>query len=305
MDPEILPIAVGASFLCMCMAAIFAARAYLASRALAAEEAARTAEVADREDANAAAAQGVRFGALAQVLRPKTVEELTDLRRRLARAGMRSQEAVDLFSVARTIAMMVGGGLFVLTLITAGLGAGTLFLGSLQLGLGFMGPILWLRIRTGARQDKLARSLPPTLDLLVTCMEAGLNLEQAMDRVARETSYSDPEMAEELSVVVGELRAGLSVSATFKKLADRVTSDDIRNLTNVIIQSAALGAALGRTLREYASGARRRRELDLEESAGKVTAGLTIPLTLCLLPAIILTMLGPAIVLIARSLGGT
>jgi tight adherence protein C len=305
MDPEILPIAVGVSFLCMSMAAIFAARAYLAGRAQAAEEAERVAELTAREDAHAASAQGIRFGALAGVMRPKTVDELTDLRRRLARAGLRSQEAVDLFSVARAIAMMVGLGLFLLVVLGGGLGAGTLFMGSLLMGLGFYSPILWLRMRTTTRQDKLSRSLPPTLDLLVTCMEAGLNLEQAMDRVARETSYSDPEMAEELSVVVGELRAGLSVAGSFKKFADRVTSDDIRNLTNVIIQSAALGAALGRTLREYATSARRRRELDLEESAGKVTAGLTLPLTLCLLPAIILSMLGPAIVLIVRSMAGT
>jgi tight adherence protein C len=133
-------------------------------------------------------------------------------------------------------------------------------------------------------------------------MEAGLGLEQALARVAGEIGFSDPEMAEELSVVVGEMRAGLSVGDAFRKLADRVTADEVRNLTNVIVQSATLGAALGRTLREYSASARRRRVLALEESAGKVAAGLTLPLTMCLLPSAILAMLGPAVVIIIRTL---
>ena len=123
-----------------------------------------------------------------------------------------------------------------------------------------------------------------------------------MARVAEEIDFSDPEMSEELSVVIGEMRAGLTTASAFKKLSDRVTSDEVRNLTNVIIQSATLGAALGRTLREYASSARRKRELALEELAGKVTAGLTLPLTLCLLPSAVIAMLGPAVVIVINSL---
>jgi len=135
-------------------------------------------------------------------------------------------------------------------------------------------------------------------------MEAGLGLEQALARVAAEIGFSDPEMSEELAVVVGEIRAGLSISASFKKLADRVTSDELRNMSNVVIQSAALGASLGPTLREYAASARRRRELALEESAGKVTAGLTLPLTLCLLPSAVIAILGPAVVMVLNSMFG-
>ncbi|MEZ4464158.1 MAG: type II secretion system F family protein [bacterium] len=304
MDPEVLPIAVGVAFLCMCMAVIFAARAFLAGRAQAAEEAEERAAAGAREDASAAAASGMRFGAMANVMRPKTLDELTETRKRLARAGMRSQGGRrSLLGHPPALSARRHRPLPVLP-HRGGPHRGTLIFGALLIGLGFYGPQLWLRMRTSARQEKLARSLPPTLDLLVTCMEAGLNLEQAMDRVAREVDYSDPEMAEELAVVVGELRAGLSISAAFKKFADRVVSDEIRNLTNVIIQSASMGASLGRTLREYSSSARRRRELGLEEKAGKVTAGLTLPLTLCLLPSIILAMLGPAVVLIVRSMFG-
>ena len=239
---------------------------------------------------------------LTSFMRPKTVDELSSLRRRLARAGLRSDEAVDLISLGRTLALIAGVGLGIIIMLVTVFSAGGLLLGSALLAFGFYGPMAWLNIITNARQEKLNYSLPPTLDLLVTCMEAGLGLEQALARVAGETSFSDPEMADELTVVVGELKAGLSTGEAFKKLADRVTSDEIQTLTNVIVQSASLGAALGNTLREYAASARRRRELALEEAAGKVTAGLVLPLTMCLLPSAVIAMLGPAVIIVIRTL---
>ena len=304
MDPQLLMIALAVSSLLMCMAAIFAGRAFYAARLEALQDRERIAADSQAEDANAAQRRGMAVGLFASALRPKTMDELGELRRALARAGLRTPEAVDRFSALRITWLLGSLAVFIMLVLTMGAGGGLLIFGSLLAALGLYGPNLWLRVKTSARQEKLARSLPPTLDLLVTCMEAGLNLEQAMDRVAQESGYSDPEMAEELSVVVAELRAGLTISASFRKLGDRITSDEMRNLTNIIIQSATMGASLGRTLREYASSARRRRELGLEESAGKVTAGLTLPLCLCLLPAIILAMLGPAIVIIARSVFG-
>lgn len=304
MDPELLPIALVVSSLLMCMAAVFAGRAFYVARQHAKADKDRMEAESAAEDAHAEERRGVRIGALAGALRPSTVDELSALRRQLARAGLRGPEAVDRFAAMRVTSLLGAVAFFILILLLGGFGGGTLILGALLAGLGLYGPNLWLRAKISTRQEKLARSLPPTLDLLVTCMEAGLNLEQAMERVAQETGFSDPEMAEELAVVVAELRAGLSVAGAFRKLGDRITTDEMRNLTNIIIQSASMGASLGRTLREYASSARRRRELGLEETAGKVTAGLTLPLCLCLLPATILAMLGPAIVIIARSVFG-
>lgn len=240
-----------------------------------------------------------RFSALADLTRPKTLAELSELRRRLARAGMRSENSVELFSLGKAISLIVGvllGFVFVM-----GEGEGMeMLLGALAMALGYFAPEMWLRNRTEQRQQAITDALPPTIDLLVTCMEAGLGLEQAIARVSREVSHSDPEMSEELGIVVGEIRAGLGVPESFRKLADRVTSDDMKNLAQVVGQAAQLGAALGRTMREYAISARRRRTLALEETAGKITARLTLPLTLCLMPAALIIMLGPAIVMIFR-----
>jgi tight adherence protein C len=156
------------------------------------------------------------------------------------------------------------------------------------------------------RQDAITEALPPTLDLLVTCMEAGLNLEQAIAAWRARSSLSDPEMSEELSVVVGEMRAGLR-RARDHSASSLIASPRTTCATwhQVVIQSPpssarrsaapcastppAPAAAAARPGRERRQGDR----------------GLTLPLTLCLLPAIILSMLGPAIVLIVRSMAGT
>ncbi len=302
MDPETLKLAVIASGAATLLTVMLACRAFFRGREARLEAAEEAAKAIAEADAHAGEVQGLaRFRGLASVMRPKTVEELSEMRRELARAGMRANDAVAFYSALRAIAMLAGGGLFFLLVVGTALDPAALLLGSVVLGFAFLGPKWWLRMQVKARQEALNRSLPPTLDLLVTCMEAGLGLEQAIARVAAEIGYSDPEMSEELAVVVGEMRAGLSVGATFKKLADRVTSDEVRNMSNVIIQSATLGASLGRTLREYASSSRRRRELALEEMAGKVTAGLTLPLTLCLLPSAVIAILGPAVVMVMNS----
>lgn len=295
MDPTTLMLATGACALAMCITVAFAVRAFLAGRAAEDDGPAPEAERMAEPD-------GRRFTGIARLMRPDSPAELSLLRSKLAQAGLRSPDAIDLFGVTRGISMLVGVGLFLVLASSTGFGAGGMFLGTMVLTAAAFGPKVWLNLKAQTRQEALALSLPPTLDLLVTCMEAGLGLEQALSRVANEIDRSDPEMAEELSVVVGELSAGLSTGAAFRKLSERVTSDELRNLSNVIVQSSSLGASLGRTLREYASSARRRRELTLEEVAGKVTAGLTLPLTLCLLPSAVLAMLGPAVVIIAETL---
>ena len=302
-DPLLLKLATVAAATAALTTVVLAVRAFFNERQRRTAEADRVAEAAEEADIFASQQQGIlRLDGLAAVMRPKTVEEMSMLRRELSRAGMRANDAVSFFSVVRSISMLSGASLFLLLVIGGGFTPGSLFLGAATLLLGLMGPNWWLRGRIKKRQEALARSLPSTLDLLVTCMEAGLGLEQALARVSAEIGFSDPEIAEELSVVIGEMRAGLSTAASFKKLADRVTSDEVRNMSNVIVQSSTLGASLGRTLREYAASARRRRELALEEVAGKITAGLTLPLCLCLLPSAMIAMLGPAVVIVMNSL---
>ncbi len=301
MDASALKYAFFAAAAATALAVIVAVNAVLRARTLKDDETRERDPEVGRELTDPVARVGPqgRFAALAEFTRPKTLAELSELRRRLARGGLRSENAVELYSIGRTVSLLIGaviGALFALG-DSEGMGMMT---AAVAMALGYFAPEIWLRNRTETRQMAITEALPPTLDLLVTCMEAGLGLEQAIARVSREVSHSDPEMSEELQIVVGEIRAGLGVPESFRKLADRVTSDDMRNLAQVVGQAAQLGAALGRTMREYAISARRRRSLSLEETAGKITARLTLPLTLCLMPAALIVMLGPAVVMIMR-----
>jgi tight adherence protein C len=282
MTPETLQLAFGAAAFATALSVIVAVQAVLRARAEAIADDDEPAPDArtETDPVRRVAPQG-RLAALAELTRPKSLAELSELRRRLARAGLRSENAVEIFSIARAVSLIVGVSLGALLMFTGEDGS-EMLMAALCMALGYYAPEGWLKGRIEARQSAITEALPPTIDLLVTCMEAGLGLEQAIARVSREVSHSDPEMSEELGIVVGEIRAGL------------------RNLAQVVGQAAQLGAALGRTMREYAISARRRRTLALEETAGKITARLTLPLTLCLMPAALIIMLGPAIVMIFR-----
>ncbi len=294
--------AAGAAALATGIAVVSACRAFLRWRTEAKTIAQLPEELTPEDDGGALLedSESTRYGAFGRAFRPTEVEELTALRRRLAQAGRRGEAEVEIYSAIRAGGMLVGALFFLLLIVALG-GKGLLF-GGLILGAAFFGPVWWLRAKISGRQQRLNLALPSALDLLVTCMEAGLSLEHALARVAGEMGISQPEMADELTIVVGEVRTGLSVSASFRNLASRVTSDEMRSLCTVIIQSSGLGAPLGRALREYAASARRRRMLALDETAGRITAGLTLPLTLCLLPAAILAILGPAVVMISKTI---
>lgn len=240
----------------------------------------------------------VRLGGLAQLLRSDDAEELSEVKHLLQLAGRRRPEDIELFYVWRATMLLCAVTLSGLWIYSGGqlLYASLITLAALLL------PKRLLIARGERRQEEIRQSLPHTLDLIITCMEAGLNLEQAIERVNREIYVSDPELADELKVVLQELNAGLSLGAAFKKLSQRVSSEELKNLCNIVIQSISLGASLGRAMREYAASGRRKRELKLEEEAGRVTARLTLPLTLCLLPSAMLAMLAPAVVTILESL---
>jgi tight adherence protein C len=299
MDQSTLQIALVVSVLAMILSIRLAVNIFFKNRALSElEEEELQEELLDQS-------QGMRlsrFNQLADMMKPKDQDELNALKKDLTLAGFRKDEELDLYNSARSVLMVLGILVLMLTLVLQGIEGDALLYSLVFTILAFFAPKWWLNTKIKARQESIALSLPPTLDLLVTCMEAGLNLDQAIDRVSREIEESDPELADELIVTIKELNAGLSLSAAFRKLSERVSSDDIKNLCNAIIQSASLGASLGRAMREYAAAARRRRELSLEESAGKVTAGLTLPLTLCLLPSAMLSMLAPAVVSIVQTI---
>jgi len=234
-------------------------------------------------------------------LRPTSQAELEQLGTLLMNAGRRSRDAIDRFCEERVLVILVSMALALLA--SAGVGGllGLLFaMGALLLGI--VGPSRLLAMRAADRREAVARSLPPAVDLLTTCIEAGLSLEQALARVGREIASHSPVLAEELATTSSELEAGVSLPDALRRMARRVGLDDLSALCGVIAQAHGLGAPIGATLREYAQSSRRSRMSMLEERAGKLAAQLTIPLAVCLLPAAMLIIIGPAVVQLVRAL---
>ena len=234
-------------------------------------------------------------------LRPTNVDELHGLETQLLMAGRRSREAIDQFCEERIDAVLGGIAMaLVAGAVVGGLTGFALAMGSLVLGL--LGPRKLLAVRGVERREAVATALPGAIDLLTTCIDAGLSLEHALTRVARELTATAPVLAGELATTARELDAGVSLADGLRRLSRRVGLDDLSALCGVLAQAHGLGAPIGNTLREFAASSRRARTGMLEERAGKLAAQLTLPLAACLMPAAMLVILGPAALQLVRAL---
>jgi tight adherence protein C len=145
------------------------------------------------------------------------------------------------------------------------------------------------------RIKKLRDGFPDALDLLVVCVESGLGLTAAIQRVADELGVSHEELAMELSLVSAETRAGMERSKALRNLAERSGLDDIRGLVSMLIQAMRFGTSIADTLRVYSEEFRDRRMQKAEEQAAKIGTKLLFPLVFCLFPSFFLVAIGPAI----------
>jgi tight adherence protein C len=151
------------------------------------------------------------------------------------------------------------------------------------------------------RQAKIRRGLPDVLDLLIICIEAGLSMDQACARTAEELVRAQPELCDELGLVVLEQRAGRPRADAWKHLSERTDVDVIRNLVSMLIQSEQFGTSVAKTLRTHSDTLRTKRVQQVEEAAAKTTIKLVFPLVFCIFPSLFLVTLGPAAILMADS----
>jgi len=178
---------------------------------------------------------------------------------------------------------------------------GPFFVYLMALGVGFLGPDFWLGKKISARQRRITRGLPDVLDLLVICMEAGLSLDQATARSAVELEKSQPELCDELGVVVLEQRAGRARSEAWKHMADRTGVESLKNLVSMLVQTEQFGTSVAKMLRVHADTLRTQRVQMIEELAAKTSVKLVFPLVLFIFPALFLVTLGPAAIVMMDS----
>lgn len=145
------------------------------------------------------------------------------------------------------------------------------------------------------RKRKLRNAFPDALDLLIVCVEAGMGLNPALQRVADELEVSHPELAAEFALVTVEIRAGIDRVESLKNLAKRTGLEDIDGMVSLLAQSMRFGTSVAETLRVYSEDFRDKRMQAAEEEAAKVGTKMIFPMVLFLFPAFFVIAIGPAI----------
>jgi tight adherence protein C len=225
----------------------------------------------------------------------------SEVRQFLLQAGYVDPNAVAIYWATRVILAMgfVAGAIFVLPLLgvtTLQVLMAIVWLG----GIGWIGPVFYVRSRLKARQKELQKAMPDMLDMLVVCVEAGLGLNQALVRVADEIDHVSLVMSEQLALVNLEMRAGTPRDEALKNLADRTGLLDMKSLVSMLIQTDRFGTSVADALRVHSDTMRTKRRQRAEEAAAKTTIKLIFPLVLFVFPAMFVVVLGPSVIAIYR-----
>src|SRR5438309_5090572 len=218
---------------------------------------------------------------------------------RLMQAGIRSKDLAFVVIFARLVLPVVLGtivivGVYLLDWFPAwgafkkyALVAGTL-------GLAYKAPDLWLKNKITKRTNAIRKGLPDALDLLVICAEAGLTVDAAFNRVARELGKAYPELGDEFALTSIELGFLTDRRMAFENLATRINLESIRGVVTTMIQTEKYGTPLASALRVLSAEFRNERMMRAEETAARLPAIMTIPLILFILPTLFVVILGPA-----------
>jgi tight adherence protein C len=169
--------------------------------------------------------------------------------------------------------------------------------------LGMLLPGIWLDRAVAKRHKLLRDGFPDALDLLTVCVESGLGLPQALQRVADELEVSHPELAVELANVTAQMRAGVDRETALRGLATRTGLDDVRGLVSLLVQTLRFGTGIAEALRVYSEDFRDKRMQRAEEAAAKIGTKLIFPLVLCLFPSFFVVAIGPAVIRMMEAFG--
>jgi tight adherence protein C len=160
--------------------------------------------------------------------------------------------------------------------------------------IGYKAPDVFLQNKINKRSGEIRKGLPDALDLLVICAEAGLTVDAAFQRVAKELGRAYPELGDEFSLTAIELSFLTERRSAFENLATRVALDSVRGVVTTMIQTEKYGTPLASALRVLSAEFRNERMMRAEEKAARLPAIMTIPLILFILPVLFIVILGPA-----------
>ena len=217
----------------------------------------------------------------------------------MLRAGYRSSEALlamrgfKLLTPIAFVGFVFATGLYRWNIYMIPLVAATL---------GYLFPDMFLTWRVTARQHRLRRGLPDGLDLLVICVESGLGLDQALMKVAQELRITHHELSEELQLVNLEMRIGKTRIDALRELGRRTGLEDIKSLVAMLVQTDRFGTSVAQSLRVFSDELRIKRRQRAEEMSAKTTVKMVPPLVFFIFPALMVVILGPAVITLLRQL---
>ena len=216
----------------------------------------------------------------------------------LSRAGFRNKDAVVIFLFAKLVTPVLFAIIAVVLVYGVRIMEENAFLQlMLALGiilLGFYMPDIVIKNFGDKRRDAIRKALPDALDLMVICAEAGLTLDSALNRVARELTNANPELSDEFSLTAIELGFLTERRQALLNMAERIDLKAVRGFVNTLIQTEKYGTPLAQSLRVLSAEFRNERMMRAEEKAARLPAIMTIPLILFILPTLFIVLLGPA-----------
>jgi tight adherence protein C len=242
------------------------------------------------------------------VFMPKAEWRRSSMQTMLVRAGYRNPNALTVFLSVKLF-LAIGLPLVLLVLSTMVEQAEVITVQGLVFALivsaliGFYLPNLFLYRRIRNRKIAFTEGFPDALDMMVVCVEAGLGLDSAIQRVGEEIAIAHPDLAAEFRLISLELRAGKDRTEALRSLGDRVDLDDVRALASLLIQAEHFGTGVASALRVYASDLRLQRIQRARVKAAKLPVKLIFPILLCIFPALFLVFLGPGVIRIIETLG--
>jgi tight adherence protein C len=242
-------------------------------------------------------------GPLAKLSTPEGDWENSPLRLRFLHAGIRNPDARLVYFAAKTLLPLLLAGLTYAALrgMSQDGGLTLLFyiLAAALVGCYLPNLVIWLSIRS--RQREIFENFPDAADLMLVCVEAGLGLDAGLTRVADEIKRKSMALAEELHLTNLEIRAGGTREKALRNLALRTGVEEIATFATMLTQADKFGTSIGDSLRVFSDDLRHKRQIRAEENAAKVPTKMLFPLVVCIFPAIIMVILGPAVITIVRT----
>lgn len=221
-------------------------------------------------------------------------DRFNNISRRLHQAGFRGHRALRIFWGLRIfLCIALGLGAMLIAWMSQSSMQDFLMLGGVSALVGYMLPYLTVYRKAKARVREMKETLPDALDLIVVCVEAGMGVDAALNRVGREQNSQGMALGEELLLATQEMQAGAVRKEALLRLSERVGIDELRGLVTFLTQTEEMGGSIARSLRVYAETMREKRSQAAEEAARKTVIKLIFPLVFFILPAIFIILLGP------------